>query len=113
MGASQSLRKRKNSIQSSAGFQPAVSQGFQPAEAGLDYGRFEKSSSPCRLEIGDTAGWKPALLGNAQKLRCAQTPLTRRQCHASVARGINCMTVEQAEAILVKTGATVALQHRF
>jgi hypothetical protein len=38
----------------SAGFQPAVSRVSNPQAA--------RSSTPCRLEVGDTAGWKPALL---------------------------------------------------
>src|SRR5438552_14316433 len=44
----------------SAGFQPAVSQGFQPASQ-ADYLTRSKMRTVCRLEIGDTAGWKPAL----------------------------------------------------
>src|SRR5882724_3565715 len=47
----------------SAGFQPAVSQGFQPASRRIFDGLTTCRTS-CRLEIGDTAGWKPALRGN-------------------------------------------------
>jgi serine/threonine protein kinase len=43
-----------------ADFQSAVSQRFQPAEAAESKARAE-TEAPCRLEIGDTAGWKPAL----------------------------------------------------
>ena len=45
----------------SAGFQPAVSQSFQPAECTRLAGAHLNLPTPCRLEIGDTAGWKPAL----------------------------------------------------
>jgi 16S rRNA (adenine1518-N6/adenine1519-N6)-dimethyltransferase len=47
-------------MQGSAGFQLAVLQGFQPAS---HLCAFEPDviSTVCRLEIGDTAGWKPAL----------------------------------------------------
>src|SRR5439155_23127073 len=44
-------------------FQPAVSQGFQPARRAHHLTR-PKIRTVCRLEIleiGDTAGWKPAL----------------------------------------------------
>ncbi len=44
----------------SAGFQPAVSQGFQPADARPVDTRCEPSM-PSRLEIGDTGDWKSAL----------------------------------------------------
>src|SRR5438552_15277845 len=47
----------------SAGFQPAVSQGFQPARRAHHLTR-PKIRTVCRLEIGDTAGWKPALRRN-------------------------------------------------
>ncbi len=40
---------------SSAGFQPAVSQGFQPASLPLSLAH-SSFTAPCRLEIGDKAG---------------------------------------------------------
>jgi hypothetical protein len=46
---------------SSAGFQPAVSQCFQPASRTIPTVP-GSTLTACRLEIGDTAGWKPALL---------------------------------------------------
>src|SRR5260370_908890 len=55
---------------SSAGFQPAVSQGFQPASLSLLRTRWS-CGRPCRLEIGDTAGWKPALLCRPRQERYA------------------------------------------
>jgi len=38
----------------SAGFQPAVSRVSNPQT-------LPATRTPCRLEVGDTAGWKPAL----------------------------------------------------
>src|SRR6266404_4520472 len=46
---------------SSADFQSAVSQGFQPASVPNARER-SSGTAPCRLEIGDTADWKSALL---------------------------------------------------
>ena len=51
----------------SAGFQPAVSQSFQPAECATFPASY-KHSMVCRLEIGDTAGWKPALHQPASRI---------------------------------------------
>src|SRR5258708_36747260 len=48
--------------QGSADFQSAVSQGFQPAGLGDNLSR-PSDAVPCRWEIGDAAGWKPALPG--------------------------------------------------
>jgi fructose-1,6-bisphosphatase/inositol monophosphatase family enzyme len=46
----------KSALGGSAGFQPAVSRVSNPPDAGL-------RATACRLEVGDTAGWKPALRG--------------------------------------------------
>jgi len=59
---------------------PAVSQGFQPASL-RTLGRtgFRTAS---RLEIGDTAGWKPALRRNASArilARCEQFAQLQRK----------------------------------
>src|SRR5213594_2028217 len=54
----------------SAGFQPAVSQCFQPARA-LNLQRALGWRTCCRLEIGDTAGWKPALRSYSRALSTA------------------------------------------
>src|SRR5713101_9460052 len=51
---------------SSAGFQPAVSQCFQPASRTIPTVP-GSTRTACRLEIGDTAGWKPALLRIARQ----------------------------------------------
>src|SRR6266478_645800 len=58
----------------SAGFQPAVSQCFQPANA-TNLSQASAHPVVCRLEIGDTAGWKPALLPYGQTLSLALSPL--------------------------------------
>src|SRR5258708_40014047 len=47
---------------SSAGFKLAVSQSSRPVGC-EDVAWRQPPSSPCRSEISDTAGWKPALLG--------------------------------------------------
>src|SRR5260221_364074 len=58
---------RRSRNQSSAGFQPVYHesfrgwpQDFEPAGQPCDCARWW-CREPCRLEIGDTAGWKPAL----------------------------------------------------
>jgi hypothetical protein len=53
------LERLRESL-SSAGFQPAVSRVSNPQAAG--------SPTPCRLEVGDTAGWKPALRAEPGKV---------------------------------------------
>jgi hypothetical protein len=51
---------RQSGLRRSAGFKPAVTQGFQPADVRQVRAR-RGLRAFCRLEIGDTAGWKPAL----------------------------------------------------
>ena len=53
------LERLRESL-SSAGFQPAVSRVSNPQAA--------RPPTPCRLEVGDTAGWKPALQVEAGKV---------------------------------------------
>src|SRR5216683_160557 len=55
-----------SAMRSSAGFQPAVSQCFQPASRTIPTVP-GSTRTACRLEIGDTAGWKPALRGLARE----------------------------------------------
>src|SRR2546425_167681 len=57
---------------SAVGAQTKCGAGFQPAVSQLPAcGRAEFSGTPrgwrtvCRLQIGDTAGWKPALRGHS------------------------------------------------
>ncbi len=57
---------RLSAVRSSAGFQPAVSQCFQPASRTIPTVPGSTRTAR-RLEIGDTAGWKPALLGLARR----------------------------------------------
>jgi hypothetical protein len=47
---------------------PAVSQSFQPADAAT-LGTRLSCQRRADLEVGDTAGWKPALPGTARPLR--------------------------------------------
>src|SRR5437867_4358924 len=76
----------------SAGFQPAVSQGFQPASRADRLAR-TKTRAVCRLEIGDTAGWKPALRNGARTPRkpagedaCATLNTLRRFTASTLSR---------------------------
>ncbi len=54
-----------SAMPSSAGFQPAVSECFQPASRTIPTVPGSTRTAG-RLEIGETAGWKPALLGLAR-----------------------------------------------
>src|SRR5258708_7864598 len=60
----------------SADFQSAVSRISNPPAL--------RSSLPCRLEVGDTAGWKPALLPPYEmRVRCSgdgRTPVAVSRC---------------------------------
>ena len=61
-----------------ADFQSAVSRISNPRGLGV-FRRFRVCTGPCRLEVGDTAGWKPAahLVPQTSCLPCRRFPIRK------------------------------------